>query len=126
MKKSSKFSLSFHVIFTTNRFRGSTFYDFGHFEGFQESISLSTSTTMIMHLESSLGLKNMLVKSYEFSGQSSTLPKKSREGNFFQKIRRIFKKIYFLCIMKVKSYKNQSESTSRCCKHNFQQMLNPV
>ena len=61
-------------------------------------MSLFTSTTMIMNLESSLGLKNMLVKSYEFSGRSSALPKKSRGGGatFSKKLDEILKNQFFI------------------------------
>ena len=76
-----------------------------------------------MNLDSSLGLKNMLIKFYEVPGQFSAFPKKSR-GPHFPKNQTNFQKSEFIYIMKIaKSYKNEPESTSRYHKHNFQQML---
>ena len=78
-----------------------------------------------MNLESSLGLKNMLLKSHEVSGRFSAFPQKVEGRAHFPKNQTNFQKSEFLYMMKIaKSYENDSESTSRCHKHNFQQMLN--
>ena len=60
-------------------------------------MSLWTSTTIILNLDSSTGLKNMFIKSYEISCRFSAFPKKSRGGgsHFFQKIWQIFKNANF-------------------------------